>query len=134
MSIKELLTKILKRLNLAPVYTSGTVTVNAAQNYTIATITLPANGKYLILANTVEGVASDITSICRIDASNYKYVFGNGYTRTRSDSGQGVMAWRYVETGSTPGTVSVGCYGYYTTSHSASGWIIGIPIAGGGTI
>ena len=134
MSIKELLTKILKRLNMAPIFTSGTVTVNATQNYTIATITLPKNCKYLILANTVEGVAADITSICRIDVANHNYVFGNGYTRTKCDSGQGVMAWRYVETGSNDATASVGCYGYYTTSHSVSGWIIGIPIAGGGTV
>ena len=131
MSIKAILTKILKQLGALPIYTSGTATVNAAQNYDIATITLPANGKYLVLANTIEGVTTEITSICTIVCSGESYVFGNGYCRTQCNSGQGVMTWRYVITGSSPATATVRCYGYYTTSHTASGWIFALPIVGG---
>lgn len=131
MSIKAILTKILKRLNLGPVTALGNVTVDSATTFDIATITLPANCKYLILAQTIEGVTSTIMSYCAISVSGASSIFGRGVCRTQTNSGQGVMTWRYVETGSSPATATVQCYGYYTTSHPVSGWIIGIPIAGG---
>ena len=134
MSIKDLLTKILRRMNMAPIYNSGSKTVNASGNYDLASITLPANCKYVVLASTVEGVASSITSICQISVSGASYTFGNGSCRTNASSGQGVMSWMYVQTGSSSATATVQCYGYYTTSHTGSGWIIGIPVAGGGTV
>lgn len=133
MSIKELLTRIIKCLNRSVIYKAGSATVNASQSYTLATTSaLKANTKYLILGYVDSSVNSSSIISCALGVSGtVTDSFGGGTVRTTMNSGGGAVTWMYVATGTASVTVSVYSYGYYTSSHTERGRVLCIPIGGG---
>lgn len=133
MSIKELLTRILKCLNRPVIYKAGSATVNAAQSYTLATTSaLKPYSKYLILGYVDSTSGQGTTVSCTLGVSGtVTDSFGGQTVRTVMTAGGGLVNWMYVETGSDSVTASVYSYGYYTTSHTERGRILCIQIGGG---
>ena len=111
-------------------YSSASITVSSATTYTICNITIPANSKYLVLGYARSGVSSTTIEGCFITlrSGTPSVDISGGTTRTTMSNGGGLVAWRYFETGTTSISVDLQCYGYYTTSHTESGHLLGLPI------
>lgn len=109
------------------IYKSGSATVNSNAWYNLCSATLPAqSGTWLILTNvrTNNSTLFDIINDIQVSGTN-SYITVS--TRTRAPSGQGVPNWAFVHTKSNAAvTVTVRCYGYYTTSHTESGYLVAI--------
>lgn len=109
------------------IYKSGSATVNAARWYNLCSATLPAqSGTWLILTNvrtTNANVIDIINDIQVSGATNYI----TASARLRAPNGQGVANWAYVRVKSNAAaTVTLRSYGYYTTSHTESGYLVAI--------
>lgn len=108
---------------------SGSVTVDSATTFNICSITVPANSEYIILSTIDADTGPDnllynsfnITS-GTASASNWKAARGT------MSAGGGLTNWAYIKTGSGDITLALVCYGYYTTSHSERGVMVGFPI------
>lgn len=109
----------------------GEVTVAAAQSYTVTTLTLQPNTEYLVLGRVGSNQGGTLTIGCFLSHSGATTWYG-GDARTTTSSGQGVTNWRYAKTGNTTATVTLSCYGYYTTSHTENGHLVAIPLYNAG--
>ena len=110
---------------------SNSVTVAAAQSYTLTSLTLQPNTEYLVLARVGSNQGGTLTIGCFLSHSGAASWFG-GDARTTTSSGQGVVNWRYAKTGNSTATVTLTCYGYYTTSHIEYGDLLAIPLYNAG--
>lgn len=107
---------------------SGSKTVNASTYYDLCSITLQPNRRYIILAHvaTNNGTTFEIGAFFGISGTMPAWV--TGQCRTTTGSGQGVTSWAYGGPGNNTATVTLRCYGYYTTSHTETGTLCAIPV------
>lgn len=125
LNLKKLLMKIINHIDPKQVGSSGSVTVTAAQTYSVCFITLQPNSKYVVLGdmNSLSGVEHLVGCFLVVTSGTPDENFGSGWARTLASSGNGVNTWKYIKTGSASVTVTLQCYGYYTTSHTETGHI-----------
>lgn len=125
LNLKKLLEKILVHINPKQVGSSGSVTVTAAKMYNVCSITLQPNSKYVVLGDMSSNSGVQHLMLCAIVVTSGTPLenFGSGWGRTLASSGNGVNTWKYIKTGNTSVTVTLQCYGYYTTSHAETGHI-----------
>lgn len=120
-------TWILEASNKDVLMSSNSITVAAAQDYNITTLTLLPNTEYIVLGRVGSNQGGTLTIGCFMTVTGATTAFG-GDARTTTSSGQGVVNYRYVKTGNDNATVTLSCYGYYTTSHTESGHLVAFPI------
>lgn len=130
--IDRILTLIAERINKPILNAYGTATIASSGTKNLAAVTLLPNTHYLILGWTNQGVGSRIDTSAEITISGTTKTNVSGQSANYAGSGQSLVCWCYVETGTSSVTATVSTYGYYTTSHSAQGRIVAIPLVSGG--
>ena len=108
---------------------SNSVNVSAGQEYEICTMTIPAYSRFLVLSRVGSSSGSEfqVGNNIKVKSGTASY-FASAMTRSKCSSGQGVMNYALVFTTSQAVTISLSCYGYYTTSHTESGGMYGISL------
>ena len=135
LKVKELLTKVLqsiKTLNTrtavgaSPKSASGSATVNSAKYYNICSLTLEKGYAWLILSHTGSGVAAEILHLNNLTVDGVS----KSDVRTKAQAGGGTTNFVYVDllNANANSTVTLRCYGYYTTSHTENGWMYAFPM------
>ena len=119
-----------KFVNRPVKYASGSVTVNSAATYAICDVTLPAASKYLLVGHVHSSVSGStiLRSECYVKSGSVTRIY-DAYGRGTISSGGGTNCWAYVETtASAAATVGLRCYGYLTSSHTETGYLVAIPL------
>lgn len=107
---------------------SKTVQATKDTYLTGASVTLLPQTKYLLLANTGGSSGAEMIMLCNITISGATVREIGREARTTTSAGQGVSTWKYVETGSYAVTATVNHYGYSSTSHTETTYLVAIPL------
>ena len=118
----------------ASVYNYGSATVASATAYTLCSISLAANTRYIVHASTSSNEGAQHLMGCFLGASPSPTTWLYNTGRAVTSSGGGPTNWAYIQTSDATTTVTLTCYGYYTTSHVEYGKMIAIPIQDDGNI